>query len=91
MGWLIDKVGVLISSASPPDLVLNRHYAECELQTRGRQNAIEKNAFSRAREYDRTGAHGFQRQGSFHCDPLSFTFRPRRRPKGLKDKREGHH
>ena len=27
---LTDKIGVLISSPSPPDLILNRHCAECE-------------------------------------------------------------
>jgi hypothetical protein len=30
---LTDKIGVLISSPSPPDLVLNRHCAVCEFQT----------------------------------------------------------
>jgi len=43
---LTDKIGVLISSPSPPDLILNRHCAECEFQTRCRQKAIDKDDLS---------------------------------------------
>ena len=43
---LIGKIAVLLSSASPPDLVLNRHCPKCEFQVRCRQNAIEKNDLS---------------------------------------------
>lgn len=39
---LIDKTAKLISSESPPDLILNRHCAECEFQARCRQKAVEK-------------------------------------------------
>ncbi len=37
---LTGKIGALLSSNSPPDLVLNRHCPECEFQTRCRQKAI---------------------------------------------------
>jgi hypothetical protein len=33
----------------------------------------------------------FNSKGIFTVTQLSFTFRPRRRPKGLRDKRERHH
>jgi predicted RecB family nuclease len=88
---LADKVGVLISSPSPPDLVLNRHCPECEFQARCRQKAIDKDDLSLLggiTEKERTGFHS---KGIFTVTQLSFTFRPRRRPKGLKDKRERHH
>ena len=49
---LTDKIGALISSPSPPDLVLNRHCAECEFQTRCRQKAIDKDDLSLLGEYD---------------------------------------
>ena len=39
---LTDKIGTLLASPSPPDLVLNRHCAECEFQNRCRQKEIEK-------------------------------------------------
>jgi predicted RecB family nuclease len=43
---LTDKISGLISSPSPPDLVLNRHCAECEFQARCRQKAIDKDDLS---------------------------------------------
>jgi predicted RecB family nuclease len=88
---LIDKVGVLISSASPPDLVLNRHCPECEFQTRCRQKAIEKDDLSLLANMTERERTDFNSKGIFTVTQLSFTFRTRRRPKGLKDKRERHH
>jgi len=41
-----DKIGTLLASPSPPDLVLNRHCAECEFQNRCRQKGIEKDDLS---------------------------------------------
>jgi len=38
----IKKMAALLSSVAPPDLVLNRHCAECEFQARCRQKALEK-------------------------------------------------
>jgi predicted RecB family nuclease len=37
----IESIAALLSSPTPPDLVLNRHCGECEFQTRCRQKAIE--------------------------------------------------
>jgi predicted RecB family nuclease len=42
----VDKTAALLSNPTPPDLVLNRHCAECEFQTRCRQKAIEKDDLS---------------------------------------------
>jgi predicted RecB family nuclease len=88
---LIDKVGLLISSPSPPDLVLNGHCAECEFQTRCRQRAVEKDDLSLLASMTERERTDFNSKGIFTVIQLSFTFRPRRRPKGLKDKRERHH
>src|SRR5207302_1889531 len=88
---LTDKIGTLLASPSPPDLVLNRHCAECEFQNRCRQKAIEKDDLSLLggmTEKDRTN---FQSKGVFTITQLSYTFRPRRRPQGLRDKRERYH
>src|SRR5437588_605889 len=38
----LEKIAALLSNPTPPDLVLNRHCAECEFQTRCGQKAIEK-------------------------------------------------
>ena len=79
------------SSPTPPDLVLNRHCAECEFQARCRQKAVEKDdlsLLSNMTEKERTKLH---RKGIFTVTQLSYTFRPRRRPKKLRDKREKYH
>jgi predicted RecB family nuclease len=88
---LTDKIGTLLASPSPPDLVLNRHCAECEFQNRCRQKAIEKDdlsLLSGMTEKERTDFNG---KGIFTVTQLSHTFRPRRRPQGLRDKREKYH
>src|ERR1019366_2940692 len=88
---LIDRIGGLISSVSSPDLVLNRHCAECEFQARCRQKAIDKDDLSLLGSMTEKERTGFNSKGIFTVTQLSFTFRPRRRPRGLKDKRERHH
>ena len=88
---LTDKIGTLLASPSPPDLVLNRHCAECEFQKRCRQKAIEKDdlsLLSGMAEKERTDLNG---KGIFTVTQLSHTFRPRRRPRGLRNKRERYH
>ena len=86
-----DRIDVLITSASPPDLVLNRHCAECEFQTRCRQKAVERDDLSLLSSMTERERTDFNSKGIFTVTQLSFTFRPRRRPKGLRDKRERHH
>src|SRR5207253_355458 len=43
---LAPKMAEVATSASPPDLVLNRHCSECEFQDRCRQKALEKDDLS---------------------------------------------
>ena len=88
---LINKIGALLLNTSPPDLILNRHCAECEFQTRCRQAAVEKDELSllaRMTDKDRKKFHG---KGIFTVTQLSHTFRPRRRAKRRKDKHEKYH
>ena len=87
----LDKIAALFSNSAPPDLVLNRHCAECEFQARCRKIAVEKDDLSLL-----AGMNGKERQklrskGIFTVTQLSYTFRPRRRPKRLRDKREKYH
>jgi predicted RecB family nuclease len=88
---LADKIAVLISSPSPPDLVLNRHCVECEFQTRCRQKAIEKDDLSLLGGLTAKQRADLNSRGIFTVTQLSFTFRPRRRAEHLKDKREKYH
>jgi predicted RecB family nuclease len=88
---LTRKIAILISSNSPPDLVLNRHCAECEFQARCRQKAIERDDLSLLSRMTEKERKKFNSNGIFTVTQLSYTFRPRRRPKRLAAKREKYH
>jgi len=87
----LDKVAVLLSDPTPPDLVLNRHCAECEFQSRCRKIAIEKDDLSLLAGMSAKERLKLRSKGIFTVTQLSYTFRPRRRPKRLRDKREKYH
>ena len=75
------KLITLVSASSPPDLILIRHCTECEFQAQCRQRALEKDELSLLggiKEGDRKKLHS---KGIFTLNQLSYTFRPRRRPK----------
>jgi predicted RecB family nuclease len=88
---LTAKIGTLLSSPSPPDLVLNRHCAKCEFQTRCRQKAVEKDDLSLLggmTEKERSRHRG---KGIFTVSQLSYTFRPRRTPKRARNPGKPHY
>ena len=85
------KIASLLSSHSPPDLILNRHCAECEFRARCRQKAIEKDDLSLLSSMTEKERKKFNSKGIFGVTQLSYTFRPRRRPKRLAGKREKYH
>ena len=88
---VIEKVGALLANSAPPDLVLNRHCAECEFKTRCRQRAIDQDHLSLLGGMSEKERTKLNSRGIFTVTQLSYTFRPRRRPKELKDKREKYH
>jgi len=88
---LIEKTATLLSSPLPPDLILNRHCAECEFQTRCHQKAVEKDDLSLLALMTEKERKKFHSKGIFTVTQLSYTFRPRRRPKRQPDKREKYH
>jgi predicted RecB family nuclease len=88
---LADKAQGLLSTGSPPDLILNRHCGECEFRDGCRQKAVEKDdlgLLGGMSEKERKKCH---EEGIFTVTQLSYTFRPRRRPKRFRDKREKYH
>jgi hypothetical protein len=87
----IGKIAKLLADHSPPDLVLNQHCPECEFQARCRQEAIEKNDLSLLPGMSGKQRANFHAKGIFTLIQLSHTFRPRRRPKRLRDRREKYH
>jgi hypothetical protein len=78
-------------SVPAPDLVLNRHCAECGYRDRCRQKAIETDDLSLLANMSGKERQKLRRKGIFTVTQLSYTFRPRRRPKRLRDKREKYH
>ncbi len=87
----LNKTAILLSNPNPPDLVLNRHCVECEFQARCRQRAIEKDDLSLLTSLSEKERKEFNTKGIFTVTQLSYTSRPRRRPKGLKQRRERYH
>jgi predicted RecB family nuclease len=85
------KIASLLSSHSPPDLILNRHCAECEFRAGCRQKAIEKDDLSLLSSMTEKERQNFNSKGIFGVTQLSYAFRPRRRPKQLAGKREEYH
>jgi len=79
------KIGSLLTSNSPPDLVLNRHCAECEFQTRCRQKSIETNDLSLLSGMTENERTSYRSKGIFTVTQLSYTFRPRKTPKRAKN------
>jgi predicted RecB family nuclease len=87
----VEKIAALLSSPTPPNLVLNRHCAECEFQARCRQKAIETNDLSLLAAMSAKERQKLRSKGIFTVTQLSYTFRPRRRPKRIRDKHEKYH
>jgi len=83
-----EKISALLASASPPDLILNRHCEECEFRDRCRQKALEKDEPSLLSGMSAKERQKFRSKGIFTVTQLSYTFRPRRRPKRLRNKRD---
>jgi predicted RecB family nuclease len=87
----IKGITALLADDTPPDLVLNRHCSQCEFQARCRQRATEKDDLSLLTgmsEKERKSLHG---KGIFTVTQLSYSFRPRRRGRGSRDKPEKLH
>lgn len=87
----LQEIAALLSRLEAPDLVLNRHCAECEFQSRCRQKTVEKDDLSLLAGMSAKERKKLHSKGIFTVTQLSYTFRPRRRPKRLRDKREKYH
>ena len=79
-----EAITSLMASSSPPDLVLIPDCAECEFQTRCRQKAVERDDLSLLSGMTEKERKKLHEKGIFTTTQLSYTFRPRRRPKRLR-------
>jgi predicted RecB family nuclease len=87
----IGQIGSLLSSLSPPDLILNRHCSQCGFESRCRTKAVEKNDLSLLANMPDKERARLNGKGIFTVSQLSYTFRPRRRIKRLAAKPERYH
>jgi len=75
---LISKITTLISDDSAPDLILNRHCAECEFKARCRQKASEADDLSLLSAMTEKERSRHRSKGIFTVNQLSYTFRPKK-------------
>ncbi len=87
----LEKIAALLSSPTSPDVILNRHCGECEFKDRCRKIAVEKDDLSLLASMSEKERKKLRSKGIFTVTQLSYTFRPRRRPKRQRDKREKYH
>ena len=78
---VIERIGKLFQTKCSPDLVLNRHCAECEFQAGCRQKAMEIDELSLFSGMKPEERERHRRRGIFTVNQLSYTFRPRRQSK----------
>jgi predicted RecB family nuclease len=78
----------LIRSESRPDVALNRHCTKCEYNIRCLQEAIVKDDLSLLAGMTEKERKKLNSKGIFTVTQFSYTFRPRRRPRRLRDKKE---
>src|SRR5262245_18258765 len=80
---LVGKIATQQSNGAPPQLILNKHCAECEFQGQCRKVAIEKDDLSLLTKLSEKERKQHHSKGIFTVTQLSYTFRPRRMPKRL--------
>ena len=87
----IKGITALLAADSPPDLLLNRHCGQCEFHARCRQRATEKDELSLLSGMSEKERKGLHAKGIFTVTQLSYSFRPRRRRRGSRNKPEKFH
>jgi predicted RecB family nuclease len=88
---LIEKMIALLKMDSPPDLVLNRHCAECEFRHRCRERAIQSDDLSLLSALTEKERMRLRDKGIFTVTQLSYTFRPRKARKRAKNPADPHY
>jgi predicted RecB family nuclease len=88
---LIGKITNLLSNNPPPEIVLNRHCAECEFKSRCRNKAIEANDLSLLSAMTEKERSRHRSKGIFTVNQLSYTFRPRKATKRAKNPAKPHY
>ena len=87
----IEQINHLISESKAPDLILSRRCTDCEFQVSCRKEGIEKDDLSLLAGMTEKERKKLNGKGIFTVTQLSYTFRPRRRPKRFVSKNEKYH
>jgi len=87
----IEKIKHCLSEAKAPDLFLNRRCNDCEFQSACWEDAVEKDDLTLLAGMSEKERKKLNGKGIFTVTQLSYTFRPRRRPKRFTPKNEKYH
>jgi predicted RecB family nuclease len=76
---IIDEIRLLYGSQEPPQLVLNKHCAVCDFQSRCRGIAVERDDLSLLTAISPKELRKYNQKGILTITQLSYGYRPRRR------------
>ncbi len=85
------RISALLAIPSPPNLILNRQCGECDFRNRCRESAVKNDDLSLLSSMTEKDRQKYNTRGIFTVTQISYTFRPRRRPKRLREGREKYH
>ena len=78
---IVQNISAQLSTETAPELILNDHCSSCEFKAQCRQTAVEKDDLSLLSRITEKERKKLRSQGLFFVTQLSYTIRPRRRPK----------
>ena len=81
---LLRELKEMASASTAPSLLLNKHCPVCEFRQRCHDQAVQEGSLSLLRGMGEKEIKSYVRKGIFTVTQLSYTFRPRRRPKWAK-------
>jgi predicted RecB family nuclease len=81
---IVHELKEMANTGAPPSLILNKHCAICEFRQRCHDQAVQEDNLSLLRGMGEKEIKSYARKGIFTVTQLSYTFRPRRRPKWAK-------
>jgi predicted RecB family nuclease len=87
----VAQVVALLSGATRPDTVINRHCPECAFNDKCRKDAVAKDDLSLLSNLTEKERARYRSKGIFTVSQLAYTFRPRRRSKRLASRPEKYH
>lgn len=88
---LMEQLSQFVEGTFAPEVRLNRHCDVCAYRDQCMVEATEKDDLSLLRRMTDADIEKHKSQGIFTLNQLSFTFRPRRRPKHLNDRTLPHY